>query len=602
MKYHFLFAEMNQKLLDAAINGNYREMEHLARDDEAVLLGTTAQGNTCLHVASICGHTEFCTYAVRLKPSLLSVTNQDSETPLLTAVKSYHASSLAPVLIDMYLDSHLSEDLLRRDRHGCNVLHHAIRSGFRELALKLIVESPALSLAVNNHGESPMFMAVLKGFQDVYEKLLYILPGTDDSVYAGAHGYNALHAAVKYDNADFAEKLVTTKEPFLVRKLATTEDRKNNTAVQLTAHFNRVKILEIILKFDQSLGYQTSTKGDTLLFTAAYRGHVDFARKLLEFCPDAPYLTHNGRTCLHEAVSQNRMKFVKFILQKNSKLCKLVNIQDDDGNTALHVAVEKCNPEMVSVLLGHPHIDINATNKNGEAAVWKLYQVDDEVKTINWVRTHALNELTYYTSSFKYDNKISDLILDADRRAEIDIYNLHEKLKNTEIYASRKDVKSLTTTYAGNTSVVAVLIAAITFTAAFTLPGGYSTDAGSEGLAIMARNLAFQAFLIFDTLGMCASLAVAFLCVKIRSMDFEFLLYYRSFTKKLMWFAYMATTLAFGTGLYTVLALRVHWLAITICVLSVLLPILMVYIGEWPILRLRTRRGKAFDSKFLDMP
>ena len=199
-------------------------------------------------------------------------------------------------------------------------------------------------------------------------------------------------------------------------------------------------------------------------------------------------------------------------------------------------------------------------------------------------------------------NKIFLDIYEADPRAETDIYNLHVEVRKKVIKASRKDAKSLIETYTGNTSLGAILIATITFAAAFTLPGGYSSEAGSEGLPIMARKLAFQAFLIFDTLAMCSSLAVAFICVIARWTDFEFLLHYRFFTKKLMWFAYMATTQAFATGLYTVLAGRLHWLAIAICVLSALLPILTMLIGEWPILKLKNRyRNTPFNSDFLDM-
>ena len=202
--------------------------------------------------------------------------------------------------------------------------------------------------------------------------------------------------------------------------------------------------------------------------------------------------------------------------------------------------------------------------------------------------------------SFEFmQNKIYDRILEADPRAGSDTYNLREQIKNDVISASRKDVKSLSATYTGNTSLVAILIATLTFAAAFTLPGGYSSGPGSEGLAIMARNLAFQAFLIFDTLAMCSSLAVAFLCIKIRPMDYDFLIYFRNYTRKLIRYAYMATALAFGTGLYTVVAPRVHWLAITICVLSVLLPITMVATRDWAVSEPKPRSDKPFD--FLDM-
>jgi hypothetical protein len=192
-------------------------------------------------------------------------------------------------------------------------------------------------------------------------------------------------------------------------------------------------------------------------------------------------------------------------------------------------------------------------------------------------------------------------MLKADPQFATNINNLRVHAKENAIAAARKDVKKLSLTYISNTSLVAILIATITFAAAFTLPGGYSSVAGSEGLPIMARKVAFQAFMISDSLAMCSSLAVAFICIIARWEDPEFLLYYTSFTKKLMWFAYMATTIAFASGLYTVLAPRIQWLAITICLLSVLLPFLTKLLGEWPVLKLRFRLGKTFKSELLDM-
>jgi hypothetical protein len=198
-------------------------------------------------------------------------------------------------------------------------------------------------------------------------------------------------------------------------------------------------------------------------------------------------------------------------------------------------------------------------------------------------------------------NKVSILMLKADPTNKAYNYNLQKIIKDVITGTSRKDVKSLTHTYTSNTSLVAILIATITFAAAFTLPGGYSSEAGSQGLPIMMRKLAFQAFLIADTLAMCSSLVVAFICIIARWEDLEFLHYYRSFTKKLMWFAYMATTIAFGTGLYTVLAPHLLWLAIAICVVSVLLPILTKLLGEWPVLKLKYQLGRTLKYEFLDM-
>lgn len=200
-------------------------------------------------------------------------------------------------------------------------------------------------------------------------------------------------------------------------------------------------------------------------------------------------------------------------------------------------------------------------------------------------------------------NHVSMLLLKADPEAANDTYNLHKAIKDRVTSKSRAEIKLLTQTYTSYTSLVAILIATITFAAAFTLPGGYSNDAGNEGLPIMAGKIAFQAFLISDSLAMFSSLAVAFICIIARWEDFEFLLYYRSFTKNLMWVGYIATATAFATGLYTVLAPRLLWLAITICLMSVLLllPFLTRLVGEWPVWKLRFHLGRTFKSELLDM-
>ena len=144
-----------------------------------MLLGTTQQGNTCLHIASIDGHQGFCKDVLTLSPSL----------PLLNAI---NANSFR-----FCCDQQLSETILKQDKRGFNALHHAIFRGYRKLALELIEAEPALSKAVNKCYESPMFIAVTRDYGDVLEKLLQI----PDAAHGGPHGCNALHAAVTSGNA-----------------------------------------------------------------------------------------------------------------------------------------------------------------------------------------------------------------------------------------------------------------------------------------------------------------------------------------------------------------------------------------------------------------
>ncbi|XP_020185706.1 protein ACCELERATED CELL DEATH 6 [Aegilops tauschii subsp. strangulata] len=564
--------QMDRRLLKAAASGDSTSMEEMASQDQSILLGKTLQGNTCLHISSIHGHQVFCTDVVALEESLLATVNLDGETPLLTAITRGWVS-LTSVLLRCYRSLRLSEAILQQDTHGCNALHHAIRSGHRELALELIAAEPDLSKHVTKFNDSPMYIAAKRNFTDVFEELLNV----PDSSHAGRCDNNALHAAATNGNGDIATKIMRMRP-----EMARAANKYGNTPARLVVLYNKVDMLRVLLEHDCSLGYEMSTKGFPLLHAAAYRGHIDVAGEILKHCPDAPYCqvdNQDGWTLLHTTITNNHAEFTEFIL-RTPQLRKVINMQDNQGKTPLHYAVQSCNPKIVAALLSHEDIDVTMIDNNGDPATWELWKVIQNAKTYNEVCMLMLKANPQHTGS---------------------IYNLHRKAKQEATNASRKDAKSLTQIYTTNTSLVAILITTIAFAAAFTLPGGYSNGAGSEGLPVMSRKVAFQAFLISDTLAMCSSFAVAFICIMARWEDYEFLVYYRSFTKKLMWFAYVATTTAFSTGLYTVLPPHLHWLAIAICITVALLPILTKLLGEWPVLSLRFRLGKTFNSDLLDI-
>uniref|UniRef100_A0ACD5XJ05 Uncharacterized protein n=1 Tax=Avena sativa TaxID=4498 RepID=A0ACD5XJ05_AVESA len=564
--------QMDKRLLKAATSGDSRSMKAMASQDPSVLLETTPSGNSCLHISSIHGHQVFSTEVVALEESLLMVVNLDEETPLIAAVRSGYVS-LASYLLQRCRELGLRQAILQQDRYGFNALHHAIRNGHKDLAVELIAVEHELSQAVSKNNESPMFFAVTRNFIQVYKKLIQ----TPSCAYSGGvHGRNCLHAAVKNDDQEIARTIMIIR-PELAREF----DTELCTPVTRAVLYGKVDMLRVMLEHDSTLGYEIDSEGIPLLIGAACRGQVAVARELLKHCPDAPYSTRDGETFLHRAICCDHAEFVEFVL-RTPILRKLVNVQDSSGRTALHYAVKTSNPRIVVALLSHEDIDTTVLDNHGVSAPWALSSNVQNAKTLNW------NEVTMLMSRA------------CPQDAPI-LHNLRVQAKQEMTEASRKDAKSLTQTYTSNTSLVAILIATITFAAAFTLPGGYRSDAGGEGLPIMSKKFAFQTFLIFDILAMCSSFAVSFICIIARWEDYEFLLYYRSFTKKLMWFAYVATTTAFSTGLYTVLAPQLHWLAIAICVLVALLPIITWLLGKWPVLKLRFRLGKSFRSDFLDM-
>ncbi|KAJ4818569.1 ankyrin repeat family protein [Rhynchospora pubera] len=404
---------------------------------------------------------------------------------------------------------------------------------------------------------------------------------------------------------DIARDIVMAR-PSLARE----ENESGNSPMHLCVLWNKLDVIRVLLQYDPSLGYLINSHTNApLLVSAAFRGNIGAAKEILKYCPDAPYCRQDGWTMLHEAICQGHEAFVEFILETPDQRHNLINRKDIHGETALHIAVTKCNPKVVRSLMAHEAIlDLTVVSKRGDAPESSLMS-----DTMKLAKTLDRNDVLKIMEILDYEGSASDTMKRAKtldwtevlmmmKNANPESLTLlpRQEAKREITEKSIEEIKTLTNTYTNSTSIVAVLIATITFTAAFTLPGGYSNDSGSEGLPVLARKAAFKAFIISDTLAMCSSLAVAFICVIYRWEDRKFLLHYRSLTEKLMWFAYMATTVAFATGLYTVLKPRITWLAILICLLPIV-PFLTYLLGKWPIWKLRWRLGSAYKSDLLDL-
>ncbi|KAJ4818588.1 Ankyrin repeat family protein [Rhynchospora pubera] len=232
---------MDTWLLKAAVSGDSNELKKMVSQDPNVnLLGTTPQGSTCLHISSIFGHEEFFKEVLARNESLLSRVNSYGETPLIVSVKSGHIS-LATTLLEKYKERKLSEVILNSDINGDTALHHAIRHGHKNLALQLIKTEPNLSQRVNNYNESPMYIAVMRGFVDVFKQLWE----SDRSSHKGPYDDNALHAAVRNANIEIIEAIMK-KRP----ELAKEKNKSGHTPIQYAVDRNQTSVISKMLQHD----------------------------------------------------------------------------------------------------------------------------------------------------------------------------------------------------------------------------------------------------------------------------------------------------------------------------------------------------------------
>ncbi|KAF3341470.1 Ankyrin repeat-containing protein [Carex littledalei] len=566
-----------QEFLVACRKNDLPSFNTMFDSNNEILLSTTPLGNNCLHIAAMLGHDDFIEEVYDMSNvypralSLFSGTNEDGETPLITALMAAnHVFASAIITLCTRLDSNFEEGsfncmVLKVDRRGENALHHALRNGFIDIALdQLLAKEQRLSEQVIKTGESAMFMAAHKGYDTVVEELLRI----PTSAVCGTISGSALHAAVRFHKPGIVKMLLAERP-----KLAECQDAMGMTPLQRAINHNNLEMVDILLNSNPKLAYIRNEKTtDTPFIMAAKTGFVPIAEVIMRICPDSAYTPNeDGHSALHVAIKNEKSDFVNYILRE-PLLQRLINQADNTGSLPLHHAADMCDPKLIRSLLTDEidRHDQTAVNVGSYTAVHNVTVQTALSKTLKWNESFTL---------------LSNLNPTGLRQFSTTRAKKFIKKKAIE------EIKSRTEKYTFSTSLVAALLATITFAAAFTLPGGPTSD----GYPLFASNRAFQAFLISDTIAMCCSLTVAFLCILTTWEDMDFLLNYRYTTWVLMWCAYGATGIAFGTGLYTVLMPHHKTVALPILVISVISPLISILITYWPLLRLHLRLGSLFE-------
>ncbi len=145
-------------------------------------------------------------------------------------------------------------------------------------------------------------------------------------------------------------------------------------------------------------------------------------------------------------------------------------------------------------------------------------------------------------------------------------------------------------------SLMATLIATFTFTAAFTIPGGFKNDGPEEGMATLAGKLAFQAFVVTDTVAMTSSITAAVIIFWSSSYrDKESFMDALPIAICLTWLSLVAMALAFVTGLFAVLSQRL-WLAITVCAIGCAAPAGLYVVAPLVIIAFERRSPSVVSS------
>ncbi|PUZ71949.1 hypothetical protein GQ55_2G354800 [Panicum hallii var. hallii] len=636
---------LDPQLFMAACRGDNNRLKELLRldDDEgqSATRGTpycnevtSNEGNSLLHVvAARAGGDRFvdCAKTIyRGNSGLLAARNNKRDTPLHRAAGAGSADMIsclvalkaAEVAGD---DGTAVKDFLRaRNDCGETALHQAVRAASMTCIDALLLEDLGLA-TVPQEGEagaSPFYLALSLGKLDIARHIFDKSKG--DLSYSGPNGQNVLHAAISRGEALamllnwFKDLTVDVQQAGddrpavsvpLVSHLAQQRDKKTGSnPLHLAASLEGwpyVGILSmwfpdvwprprsavaLLLEANQCAAYQPDAQGLYPIHVAAMAGSLDAVRAMLEACPDCATLRDaGGRTFLHAAVEAEAYGVVEFACRrappKGLFPSSVLNMQDDNGDTAVHRAVHVGNLPVFNCLIRNRHVHLSILNKDA------LTPYD-----LSWVRI---------PSSFYYDSNPRGLIQLSLQFVGAPCGGSRPDLLSGEHIPKGDDdeVSAHLTNAAQMLGVVSVLVATVTFASAFTLPGGYQQQAGSDGIIgtpLLAGSYAFDAFILSTTLAFICSCMATFSLIfaGVPAMDISLRSWYLEVSALLLRSSGRSLVVAFALGLYLVLAPIAHATATAVCVI-IFVSLLYGNSEAWQILRVadtaRARLGARMD-------
>ncbi|XP_044582156.1 putative ankyrin repeat protein RF_0381 [Cotesia glomerata] len=186
---------------------------------------------------------------------------------------------------------------------------------------------------------------------------------TSDTIYN--YWDTPLHSAVKKNRLDIVQLLLTKKID--IRALV-----KNREAV--LSHAIKRKNWEIIKCLTRS--NSVSINHDNLFretfknFSLEQLKELGYGEHEISILfgryADINTLDESSQTVLFAAVESGNLKIVKYLLEMGADINATNNHQFCGGWTALHIAIDLNNEEIVQHLLGNKHCDVNAKTDKGE--------------------------------------------------------------------------------------------------------------------------------------------------------------------------------------------------------------------------------------------
>ena len=366
----------------AAMNGNKQVVELLLAKG-ADVNAEDADGTTALGYAAGRGHKEVAELLI-VKGGDVNAADNRGFTSSHNAVDGGH-KDVAELLIAE------GADINAKNAVGNAPLHYAAERGLKDIAEMFIVNGVDIN-AKNKEGLTPVDIALEQNHKDIVELLLekgaeisiyvaaylgdidkvksFIETGVSVNVESGPRKRTPLYWAVKNKHKDVAKLLIDKGadvssihllyyacwygyrdfvELFIQKGADINSKDWDETPSHYAVWGGHVDVLELLLAHGADANAKDSAAW-SLLHYAAGSGSTDMTRLLLNKSADVNAKENEGgQTPLHRAAGKGHTTVAELLIANGAD----VNAKENEGKTALSVAKDKGNTEIVELLRKH---------------------------------------------------------------------------------------------------------------------------------------------------------------------------------------------------------------------------------------------------------
>lgn len=322
---------------------------------------------------------------------IVDVANPELPNPINFPIHNAAATGNLELLEELITVVQLTEqqiDFTALDDHNLTPMHYAACFGQSEVIRRIYQLNPHLiAMRAGEFQAGPLLYAVVNHRIDAINTLLALGADPHERIIdINIPECEPIYSMLRYAVSDAPEQVV---EAFLN---AGYQFRNDDDIVHGAADHLNIELVRYLIEHHAPINQRDVAFGFLPIHSVAMppQATVDsmeadeqFARKILliQLLKSTIFAqTNDGKTVLHLAAWQGDVRLAEYLIQQSESMSPLseghanpvlINMVDNDGNTAFHAAAANNQVDMIGFLVNENNVNVNQQNQFGRTALHK---------------------------------------------------------------------------------------------------------------------------------------------------------------------------------------------------------------------------------------